>query len=650
MPTFNEKIFGGFMPRRIIFVSALLAAPAIAQPQGISAPQPVPTVETVPPPRDTPYPGTLTLSVDASDTNQNIFKVIETIPVAAAGPMTLLFPKWLPGNHAPRGEIEKLAGLVIKAGGTELTWRRDPADVFAFHVDVSTGAKTLDVSFKFLSATVEDQGRIVMTPEMLNLQWNSVSLYPAGYFTRQIPISASVTYPPGWQAATALRATGTKGATITYQTVPYEILVDSPVFAGKYFRAAPLAPGITLNVVADDARDLVIKPAQLDAHRRLVDQALKLFGTRQFDHYDFLLALSDKLGGIGLEHHRSSENAVNPEYFTEWDAGPGGRNLLPHEFAHSWDGKHRRPQGQVVGDYRTPLENSLLWVYEGQTQFWGYVLGARSGLFSKQDTLDALAAIGANLDVRRARDWRSLDDTTNDPVISSRRPKGWTSYQRSEDYYNEGLLIWLEVDAMLRAKTAGARGMDDFARAFFGTREGDYGQKPYTFEEIVRTLNGVAPFAWAAFLSQRLTEKAGGAPIGGLTGGGYRLVYSDEPTPFFKDGEKNGKELNLTFSLGGILGKSGRITSVVWDGPLFNAGLSVGAEIIGVNGRVYAEDEIKEAIKAANGNKEPIHLIIKSGGRVRDVAVQWNGGLRYPRLQKTGPGEGSLDMLLRARP
>ncbi len=635
------------MLRHLVMLAILVSTASVAQ--MISNPTPIPAIDTVPAAKDVPYPGTMILNVDATDTDQNIFKVTQQIPVTTAGPMALLFPKWLPGNHAPRGEIEKLAGLVIKAGGKILPWKRDSLDVFAFHIDVPAGTQNLDIAFQFLSATAEDQGRVVVTPEMLNIQWNSVSLYPAGYYTRQIPVVASATYPDGWKAGTALRAASTKGSTVTYQPVSYEVLVDSPVFAGKYFRSEPLSDGFTLNMVADDAKNLVIKPEQLAAHKKLTEQAVKLFGTRQFDHYDFLLALTDKMGGIGLEHHRSSENGVNPAYFSDWDAGPGRRNLLPHELTHSWNGKHRRPQGQVTPDFRTPLVNDLLWVYEGQTQFWGYVLGARSGLFSKQDTLDALASIAAGLDISRARDWRALEDTTNDPVISARRPKGWTSWQRSEDYYNEGLLIWLEVDAMIRAQTKGTKGMDDFARAFFGTKEGDYGEKAYTFDDIIRTLNGVMPYDWAGFLTKRLSEKASGAPLGGFTAGGYSLTFVDEPTPFIKDSEKSNKIVNLNYSLGCIIGKGAKVASIVWDGPLFKAGLTVGAEILAVNGRVYSDDGIKDVIKAAKGGKDPIHLIVKSGDRVRDVAVTWTGGLRYPKLVKVGAGEGSLDALLKAR-
>lgn len=625
------------MKRLFLAPLLLLVTPAVAQ--------------TIPDAQDIPFPAPMLLNVDATNTAQGIFRVNQTIPVARTGPMVLLFPEWLPGNHAPRGQIEKLAGLTIKAGGKVLPWKRDAKDVYAFHFDVPAGTHQLDVSFQFLSATEENQGRIVVTPEMMNLQWQSVSLYPAGWFTRRIPVTASVTWPAGWKAATALRpASTTGGNTITYKTVDYETLVDSPVFAGRHFRSEYLGQDVTLNIVADDAKFLAATPAQIDTHKRLVDQALKTFGSKPFDHYDFLLALTDQMGSIGLEHHRSSENGVNPEYFTDWNSGPGRRNLLAHEFAHVWMGKFRRPVGQMVPDFRTPLVNDLLWVYEGQDQFWGYVLGARSGLFTKQETLDAFASIAANQDNRPARLWRDVEDTTRDPIITARRPKGWVSYQRSEDYYNEGMLIWLEVDATLRARTGGAKGMQDFVRIFAATPDGQWQAKGFDLKEIASILNGLSPYDWEGFLEERINSKAANAPLSGLTLGGYRLVYSSEPTPFLRDQEKRSGEINLNYSLGMSIGKGGHVSGIIWDGPAFKAGLTTASEIVGVNGRTYSDDVIRDAIAKAEGGKDPIKLIVRTGRKIGEVAIQWNGGLRYPRLEKIGVGDGSLDKLLAPLP
>lgn len=632
----------------LLLASALIAAPALA---ARSLPQPLPIVDMIPVARDVPFPGTMQLHVDATDTLRGVFKVEQTIPVPADHPgkrMALLFPKFLPGKHAPRGEIEKLAGLEIRAGGKLLTWKRDPVDVFAFWVDVPAGAKALDVRFQFLSATDGPQGRIVVTSDMMNLQPNSVSLYPAGWFTRQIPVAMSVTWPAGWQAASAMREASRTGDRVTYQTVDYETMVDSPFFAGRHFAKWDLGRGVTLNAVADDARFLKASPEQIEKHRNLVEQAVKLFGTRQFDHYDLLVSLTEKMGGIGLEHHRSSENGVDTGYFTDWDRGPGRRNLLPHEFTHSWNGKHRRGADLVTPDFRTPMRNSLLWVYEGQTQFWGYVLQARSGLVSVQDTLDQLANIAATLDNRPARGWRSLDDTTNDPLITPRAPKGWVSFQRSEDYYNEGLLVWLEADAIIRRESKGQRSLDDFARRFFGTGDGDWGVKPYDFNSLVATLNAVQPYDWAGHLGRRLTEKAEGAPLAGLELSGWKLVYTDKPTAAFNDATR--RTLNLTFSGGLVIGSAGKVEQVIWNSAAFNAGLAVGDSLVAVNDLPYTDDAMKAAVIAAKDGTAPIRLLVKTDDRVRSVDLAWTGGLRYPRLQRVGTAApNGLELLLTAK-
>lgn len=630
-------------------VATVFAATASAQvPSGNSAPQPVPIVDTIPAARDVAYPGTITLDIDATDTERGIFRVRETIPVASAGPMVLLYPKWLPGSHSPTGQIEKLAGLVIKAGGKVVPWTRDPVDVFAFHIDVPAGAKALDVQFQFLSATRADQGRIAMTPNLVSLQPISLSLYPAGYFVRQIPIQMTARFPTGFTAAGAVPARAT-GSTYAYQQTNYEILMDSPVLAGRYGKVWPLSDRVRLNVFADKPALLAATPAQIDAHRRLVEQAVKTFGAQHYDHYDFLLSLTDQLGGIGLEHHRSSENGSRTGYFTEWDQNAAARNLLPHEFTHSWDGKFRRGAELWTPDYRTPMRDKSLWVYEGQTQFWGYVLQARSGLVSKQDTLDGYASILGSYDTAPARAWRPLIDTTNDPTMSQRRPKGWTSWQRSEDYYNEGLMVWMEVDSILRRQSGGRKSIDDFARAFFGIRDGDWGEVTYTFEDVAATLDAIQPYDWKGFLQKRLTETGQPAPTAGFAANGYRLVYGPEQSNYLKQVEKTRKNVDLSYSIGLVVGNDGIVTSAIWDSPAFKAGIDVGTAIQAVNDHAWSGEAAKEAIVAAQDTKAPIRLIVKNGDRFRTVEIDYHGGPRYPRLEKIGTGEGGLDRLLAPR-
>lgn len=638
---------------KALLLTLLLSTTATAQTPR-TMPTPLAITDPIPAARDVAFPGTMQLKVDATDTTQGIFRVTQTIPVPRTlpvpGKMTLLFPKWLPGNHGPRGQIEKLAGLRVTAAGKTLPWVRDPLDVFAFTVDVPSGARSIDANFEFLSATAGNQGRIVVTADAINLQPNQISLYPAGFFTRRIPVALTVTWPEGFKAAGALRPAKTTGQTITYETTDYETLVDSPFFAGRHFKAWDLGENVTLNVFAEKAADLEAKPEHIDAHKRLVTQSHKTFGAKHFDHYDFLLHLSPNLGGIGLEHHRSSENAEPAAYFTGWDTPSSTRNLLPHEFTHSWNGKFRRGADSIVPDFRTPLRNSMLWVYEGQTQFWGYVLAARSGLTSREDTLAAYAGIAASLDTRHGREWRPLIDTTNDPVITARNPKGWVSEQRSEDYYNEGLLIWMEVDSILRKNTNGAKGIDDFAKAFFGVNNGDWGVLPYDLTTITTILNSLHPMDWQRFFKDRVDSVQPHAPLAGFTASGYTLEYTDKPSKAFTASERNGPSVNLSYSGGFVIGREARVTAVQYDSAAFKAGLKVGDQLIAVGEKPFSNDLLKAEITAAKGSRTPIKLLVKTADRLRQLDLAWNQGLLYPTFTRKGTGPNYLDQLLKPLP
>lgn len=611
-----------------------------------SAPQAVLPVDTIPAARDIPYSGTIRLAVDVRDVGRAIYHVRETVPVAAPGPLTLLFPAWLPGDHGPEGEIDKLAGLKIRVGSQPVEWTRDPVDIHAFHINVPGGATSIEASFDFVAANQENQGQVVTSPDLLNLEWNSVALYPAGYYVRRIPVVASVIVPSGWKTATALRPTAITGDTITFGEVMFDTLIDSPLFAGRYARADDLGHGVTLNSFATAAKQLAIPADVLAKHRAMVDQAVKTFGARHFDHYDFLNAISDQITGLGLEHHRSTQITTDPGYFIEYKDHLFDRNVFAHEFTHSWDGKFRRPEDLWTPDYRVPMRNGLLWMYEGQTQFWGNVIEARSGMSSKAEVLDKLAITAANLDNEAGRTWRPLGDTTHDEIINQRNPKPWGSWQRGEDYYNEGMLMWFEADAIIRTGTHGKRGLDDFARAFFGVRDGDWGELTYTRADIVRTLNSVYPHDWEGFFHQRIDSTSSRAPLGGLAASGYALMYSDQKGEVFKAMEKTRKSEDFSFSLGfGIHEK--KLGNVLWASPAYDAGLRGGDEIVAVDGHAYNEDALNDAISGTKGTAAPIRLIIKRGEEVRTIDVRWNGGLRYPHLTKSGKAIGPLDLLLR---
>lgn len=639
------------MKSALLAAASALALFSSAQAQTI-LPQPAPMPAAIAAPRDIAYPGTLTLEVDATDLDRRIFRVRETVPVSA-GPMTLLFPRWLPGKHWPAGSLANLSGLIITANGTRLEWTRDPVEVAAFHVQVPDGVSELNLEFQFLSPTDGDQGRIVMTREMMNLQWNQMALYPAGHFTRQIRIQPSVRLPEGWGFGTALEPEATRDGVVTFKPVSFDVLVDSPMFAGRYFRKIDLDPGgrsrVTLNLMADAPSLLEASPAQIEKHRALVVQADRLYGARHYDHYDFLLALTDRMGGIGLEHQRSSENASQPRYFTDWDKLPATRDLLPHEYTHSWNGKYRRGEDLWTPNFNVPMRDSLLWVYEGQTQYWGYVLAARAGLLTRQEALDAIAGTAAAYDHRVGRTWRALIDTTNDPIISGRAPQPWTTWQRSEDYYSEGQLIWLDADTLIRERSGGKRSLDNFAKAFFGVNDGDWSQLTYRLEDVVAALNAVEPYDWAGFLKARLEGHGPGAPLDGVTRGGYRLVYTETPTDYFRSSEARRRATDLTYSLGLTVNKDGELTAVQWDGPAYKAGLTDGTRIIAINGLGFDADRLKEAVTLAKGTGPAVNLIVRQGEHYRSVDVDYHEGLRYPRFERVAGTEARLDAILSPR-
>jgi predicted metalloprotease with PDZ domain len=638
-------------PRRF---SRLALAVALTLAATAATAQQAPT-DSVPPPKDTPYPGTLTLHVDANDTVQGIFRVQETIPVQA-GALTLLYPQWIPGDHSPTGPISMLAGLKLSANGKPLTWKRDEYNVYAFHVDVPAGVSSIDASFQYLSGRTDSEG-FEMTDRMMDMEWSKVVLYPAGYFSRGITFQPSVTLPQGWQFGTALETASQSGDTTSFKPVTLNNLVDSPMYAGQYFKRVDLNPGgdapVHLDIVADAPKYLEMTPEQLNVHRALVTQATKLFGSHHYDHYDFLFSLSDQLGGNGTEHHQSSENGLGSDYFTAWSEGAPDRDLLPHEYTHSWNGKFRRPADLWTPNFNVPMGDSLLWVYEGQTQYWGFVLTARSGMWSAQQFRDALAVVAANYERNREGfQWRTLEDTTNDPTAARRSGLPYRSWQMSEEYYSGGQMMWLEVDGKLRELTHNHKSLDDFARAFFGVDNGSYVTKTYTFDDVVATLNGVAPYDWASFLHTRVAEL--NPPLqNGLAATGWKLVYTDKESDYEKDYNDRPQSprhlYNFAWSIGLTMADKGEINDVRWDGPAFKAGVSPGATLVAVDGKDYSKDALKAAITAAKTSSAPIQLLLKYQGGYRTVSVDYHGGLQYPHLVRIDGTPDYLDEIIAPR-
>ncbi len=604
-------------------------------------------------PKDRSYPGGIRLAVDASDAERRIVHVRETL--SGVDPETvLLFPKWLPGIHAPQGPIDRLAGIKISANGAAVRWARDPVDVYAFRMQLAPGDRSIDIEFDYLSPTSQRVGELEISREIAILDWNALVLYPAGFYARRIPVDASITLPADWKVGTALEVQSESGAHTAFKRVDLETLIDSPIYAGRYSARLDLDPGgaapVHLNVFADRPDLLTMSEQQLEAHRALVQQAYKLFRSRHFAHYDFLYSLSEQVQQKGVEHLESSENGGDPGAFTEWDRNAFRRSLLAHEFSHSWNGKFRRPADLWTPNFNVPMLGSLLWVYEGQTQYWGEVLAARSGLWTKQQALDQLALTCGYYDMETGEYWRALQDTTNDPIINPRRPMSWRDWQRFEDYYAEGQLIWLDADTLIRERTQGKRSLDDFAKDFFGIDDRSRATVTYTFSDVVSALQAIVPYDWAGFLRARLDSVAKPAPLDGLRRGGYKLVFTDTPSDFQKTVDEKRKHLNLIFSIGvEIDNRDGTVALSMWNSPAFKAKLTEGAQILSVNGAAYSAEALKEAILEAKDNRDPIQLIVKTGERFLVANVDYHGGPRYPHLERDESQPARLDEILAAR-
>lgn len=638
-----------------VLLTACIALTA-AYGQNSPGPQPVTLPPPIPAPVDKPYEGTLSLSVDITNIRDRILTAHETIPVKG-GEITLLYPQWLPGTHSPSNPVANMAGLVVLANGRRIPWVRDRVDMWAFHIDVPKGATTLELNFQYLAPERPQQGRI--SNNFANVKWNAVLFYPAGYFSRRIQFAPELRLPEGWKFATALEVKSQNGNLVQFKNTTLNTLIDSPLYAGVNFKRVDISSGpdnlVYMDVFSDKPEQLEITPEQLQYHKNLVIQAQKVFNSHHYDHYDFLYSLSDSVAGQGLEHHQSSEDGTRANYFTDWAAGIQGRGLLPHEYTHSWNGKFRRPADLWTPNFNVPMQNDLLWVYEGLTTYYGDVLAARSGLRTIEQARDGIAQNAAAFEISPGRTWRSLVDTTNQPIISEHgaTPMIWQSWQRGFDYYPESELIWLDADTKIRQMSNGQKTLDDFSKLFFGINNGSYVTVTYTLEDVVKAMNSVQPYDWAAFFRTRVYEVAPEVPEEGIKQGGYRVVYNDTEPDWAKHVDPS-RPMSFATSLGFTLagqggpnsGPAGAISEVVWDSPAFKAGITPDMQLQAVNDQVISAANLRHAILAAEKDSVPIKLLLKRDDQFVTITLDYSGGLRYPHLERVESTPDLLDQVL----
>lgn len=579
-----------------------------------------------------------TVDVDARDAPRGIERVHLVMPVKP-GNLTLLYPKWLPGEHAPDGPIGGLSGLKFSSRGSTLTWQRDAVDMYAFHLTIPAGTSSLEVSFEVLAElNARDPNTTrTATDAVAIVLWNQLVLYPAGIQSDDFQVTARLRLPAGWNFGTALPHAGNSGDTIQFEQVSLTTLIDSPVLAGRYFRTENLggSPTVYLHLAADSAAALAI-PAETTAQmRKLVQEATALFGATHYNEYHFLWSLSDQIDFEGIEHHQSSDNRSAERTLIDNDLRHSfdAESLLPHEYTHSWNGKYRRPIGLATGNYDSPMRGELLWVYEGLTEYIGMVLSARSGLASATDARDAWADTAAWADSVRGREWRNLADTAiSGPIIYNTAP-AWRARTRGSDFYGESALLWLEADTLIRSKSAGAKSLDDFCKIFHGAPNTAPKVVPYDFNDVVKALNAVLPYDWRGFWTDRLNRLRAAAPLEGVKASGWHLGFDTEPTAEQKGTEAILKATNLQYSLGFSLRDEGAaIIDIVPGSPADIAGIAPGSHLIAVDGRKYSKEVLQDALNTGGADARAIKLLIEKDDNFSTAELRYTGKSRYPRL------------------
>lgn len=593
--------------------------------------------------------GAIKLTVDATQAPMHIIHSHMVMPVSP-GPLTLYYPKWIPGEHAPDGPIANLVGMKFTANGQVVPWRRDLVDMFAFHLTIPEGVTTLDVRLDYIEPAAQSgfSAGASATDKLVLLSWNQNLLYPGGRRAQEIMYEPTLRLPEGWRYGTALPVASHSGNEVEFKPVALNRLVDSPVIAGQYLRVVNLTPPgepihHEMDVAADDAVSTDITPEEQKDYTNLVEQTWALFGTRHYRDYHFLLTLSDHVAHFGLEHHESDDSRTGATFFSDPDLGLLEGDLLPHEFVHSWNGKFRRPASLSPPYYDDPMKGDLLWVYEGLTNYLGDLLATRSGLWTPEDYRDYLASDAAMEGPGRpGRTWRPLQDTADAAQVLYFAPDEWTNWRRTVDYYYEGDLIWLEVNTTIRNLTHGQKSLKDFCHLFYGGPNHGPQLKTYTFDDVVNALNQISPYDWAAFFHKRLDSTSPEPPMGGIEAAGWKLAFTSKPSAYTRAREAVHHSVEAPYSIGLVMESDGDIVDAIVGSPAYKAGISAGMRLVAVNGQAFSGSVLRAALDAGVGSSQPLELLVENDNYYKTYSIEYHGGQRYPHLVRI---EGKPDLL-----
>jgi predicted metalloprotease with PDZ domain len=586
----------------------------------------------------------VTIVLDASQAYRGIAYAHERIPVSGPGPFTLVYPKWIPGEHGPTGPLNDLAALRISANGNEVAWQRDQVDLYAFHVNVPAGVTALDVNFDVL---LNAPGDVMSTRSVTVINWNRVLMYQEGRDSHDYAFKPSIELPDGWEYGTALRAPVQNGNRVDFAVTPLEMLIDSPLDMGRFVKKWPLWQGdgsfVQLDAFADAPQDLDMPAELLRGYEHLPLEAFALYGSRHFVDYHALLALSDAIGFQGIEHHQSSDDRADDTFLTDPSESLAGGDLIPHEFSHSWNGKYRRPFDLATPNYQVPEKTDLLWVYEGMNQYLGDLLSFRAGIRDPRKYPEYLSTVYADLDYESGRSTTPLIDlTTGAPYFYQARGIYGSLRRSAGDFYAEGELVWLDADTIIRERSHGARSLDTFLHRFTEPSTTGPMVVPYTREQVESLLGQTEPYDWHGFFQKYVYEIAPHPPTDELARAGWKIVYNAKPNEFIEANNENDKEITGWYEYGANISSKGAIRDVRLDSPAWKAGLVPGMTILAVDGQAFAPDVLTYALKRAQGRTTPIAFIVSQNSWFQVINVDYHEGIRYPHLERI---EGTPDML-----
>ena len=584
-----------------------------------------------------------TLVLDARQAGRGLMYSHMTIPVRP-GVFTMVYPEWIPGEHAASGPLADMAQLRVTANGRPLSWSRDQVDMYSFHIDVPPGVDRVHVDF----TVILNAGDVMSTRNMAIVNWNRDLLYQNDTASRDDYFKPSVILPPGWDFGTALPGAVRHGNRVDFDLVALNMLVDSPLDMGRYSKHVVLWSGDgteqVLDAFADHPQDLDFPSDIIHAYENMTPEALALYGSRHWNVYHSLLTLSGAIRFEGIEHHQSSDNRAPENFMTDPQMQLAAGDLLTHEFSHSWNGKYRRPFDLWQPNFQIPERTELLWVYEGMNQYLGDLLSFRMGIRDPSKYPEYLASIYARMDEEPGRETTPLIElTTGAPYYFQSGRGPWGALRRSAgDFYTEGELVWLDADTIIRDLSHGTKSLDDFLHLYSLPVLTGPITRTYTRADIERMLNEVQPYDWHGFFQRYVYSISLHPPTDELARSGWRLVFTDTPNEFILAIDEVLHVVDESYGIGLTIDENGEIGGVREGSAAWSAGLGPGMTILAVDGQSYTADALRYVIRQAQHSRGSIAIIAQSDGWVSTYHVDYHGGLRYPHLVRI---PGVPDML-----